>query len=75
MNALSSFYLTGGGNPFIFDKSIKISTIKNEVLDEMKKIMIKKYPVFADIPNSRDERIEKAIKSKQKIIKFPKRVD
>lgn len=75
LNALTSFYLTGGGNSFVFDKSIKISTIKNEVLDEMKKIMIKRYPVFADIPNSRDERIEKSKKSKQKIIEFKKRID
>ena len=75
INALLSLYLTGGGNPFIFDKNIKIFTINNEVLDEIKKIMIERYPVIEQLSNSRDEKIEKINKSKQKIIEFKKRID
>lgn len=73
--ALASVYLTGGGNSFIFNKKIKISTINNETLDEIRNLLIERRSTISQLSSSFDEKNEDANSSKQKNIKFPKRVD
>lgn len=72
-NTLASIYLTSGGNSFIFNKKIKISTINNEVLDEIRKLLIERRPTISQLSSSPDEKNEDVNSSKQKVIKFPKR--
>lgn len=74
-NALASFYLTSGGNPFILNKKIKINTINNETLDEIRRILIERRSIISQLASSYDERNEDVNSNKQKVIKFPKRVD
>lgn len=74
-NALVSIYLTGGGNSFIFNKRIKISTINNEVLDEIRKLLIERRSTISQLSSSYDGKNEDVNSSKQRVLKFPKRVD
>lgn len=52
---------------------IKISTINNEVLDEIRKLLIERRPTISQLSSSPDEKNEDVNSSKQKVIKFPKR--
>lgn len=63
-DAIAYFYLTGGGTPFVLDKTKKISTIHNEVLDELLNIIKNNY-------HEDNESTETSVNNK--IIKFTKK--
>ena len=80
--ALLHLYLTGGGNSFILNKKIKISTLNNNTLDKIYKILYNKFPEIvalsnkykANSDNSCDNNEKDNIENNNgKIIKFPKR--
>lgn len=64
LDAITYFYLTGGGTPFVLDKTKKISTIHNEVLDELLNIIKNNY-------HTDNESTETSVNNK--IIKFTKK--
>ena len=74
-NALASIYLISGGNSFLLNKKIKINTINNEALDEIRKLLIERHSTSSQMSNSYDETNEDINGSKRKVIKFPKRVE
>lgn len=62
--AISHFYITGGGTPFILNKTKKVDTIHQNVLDELL-IRLKQNTVESEVTKESD--------SNDKIIKFQKR--
>ena len=76
--SLIHMYLIGGGNPFVLNKKIKVSTLNNNTLDELYKILYNKFPEITALSNTYKDDSDNLCDNNDKddsgkIIKFPKR--